>query len=79
MTSSTDQNKIGQTRRETAESKAATTKRVSEEILLAETEQRKAKTEKLRLARLAMQEEQAQSGADNPKAKPAKNRSRVKS
>jgi|GEM_PF-2753165 len=55
MSSTTNRSKLGQTRRETAESKAETTKRVSQEILQAEAELRQAKTEKLRAARLARQ------------------------
>lgn len=79
MSSSTDRNKLGQTRRESAESKAETTKRVSQEIQLAETEQRQAKTEKLRLARLAMQEEQSNSKAAGSETSAAKKRSRASS
>ncbi|MHA7775868.1 hypothetical protein [Roseibium sp. M-1] len=55
MASPTGRNKLGSTKRETAESKADTTKRISQEIQRTETENRQAKTEKLRLARLAMQ------------------------
>lgn len=79
MSSSSNRNQLGQTRRESAESKAETTKRVSEELLNAESAQRKAKTEKLRQARLAMQEEQAQAEAVKVAASPAKKRSRAKS
>lgn len=46
-------------KRETAESKAETTKRIAQEITQAETEHRKAKTARLRAARLAMQEKKA--------------------
>ena len=55
MSPSSDHNKLGQTKRESAESKAETTKRISQEIQQAETERRQAKTEKLKLARLALQ------------------------
>lgn len=78
MSSSTDRNKLGQTRRESAESKAETTKRVSQEIQHAETEQRHAKTEKLRLARLAMQAEQSNLKAAGSETNAGRKRSRAK-
>ncbi|WP_428649736.1 hypothetical protein [Roseibium sp.] len=45
-------------RRETAETKAETTKRISQEMTQTEAEIREAKTMRLRAARLAMQENQ---------------------
>ncbi|MBG6199908.1 hypothetical protein IWQ48_001026 [Labrenzia sp. EL_13] len=45
-------------KRESAESKAETTKRVSQELTRAATERREAKTAKLRAARLAQEENQ---------------------
>lgn len=50
------QGKTIRPKRETAESKAETTKRVSQELSRAETEERDAKTAKLRAARLAHEE-----------------------
>ncbi len=52
-------------KRETAESKAETTKRISQEITQAETERREAKTARLRAARLALQENQPVAPAAN--------------
>jgi broad specificity phosphatase PhoE len=63
--------KLARTRRETAESKAETTKRVSEEMLRLEAEQRTAKTARLKAARLAMQEERK---AEGPTKKAARSR-----
>ncbi|MEM5581186.1 MULTISPECIES: hypothetical protein [unclassified Roseibium] len=64
MSTETTDGKLSRTRRETAESKAETTKRISQEILQAEVDLREAKTNKLRAARLAMQ-------ADQPAPEPA--------
>ncbi len=65
-------------RRENAESKAETTKRISEEMLQTEAEIRKAKTSRLRAARLAMQENQVETllvkrraAKSKPAAKPS--------
>lgn len=77
-TESTD-GKLSRTRRETAESKAETTKRISQELLQAEVDLREAKTNKLRAARLAMQAEQpAPEPAKARKPKAAATRSRAK-
>jgi len=59
--------KLGKTQRMTAETKADVTKKVSLEISRTEAEQRRFKTEKLRAARLALQEEP-------PRAEPKANR-----
>jgi len=61
-------------RRETAESKAETTKRVSEEIVQTEADVRNEKTLRLRAARLAMQQSRPEPVAaknSNKKSKPA--------
>ncbi|KZM47961.1 hypothetical protein [Labrenzia sp. OB1] len=67
MSTETNSGKLSQTRRETAESKAETTKRISQEMLRTESELRDAKTMRLRAARLASQ-------PDLPEPKPAKGR-----
>lgn len=58
--------KPGGIRQTAAESKAETTKRISEEILRTEAEQREAKTARLKAARLAMLA--AKDDAPSPKA-----------
>lgn len=55
MTSTTKHSKLGGIVRMTAETKFETTKRISQEILQAEDERRRHKTEKLKAARLALQ------------------------
>jgi multidrug efflux pump subunit AcrA (membrane-fusion protein) len=75
MSTATTQSKLGQTRRESAESKAETTKRISQELLQAEAEQRRAKTDKLRAARLARQAGQTVLGAAKPQT--SKTRKRI--
>ncbi|POF34534.1 hypothetical protein [Roseibium marinum] len=67
MSTETNSGKLSQTRRETAESKAETTKRISQEMLRSESELRDAKTMRLRAARLATQD-------DRPDPKPVKGR-----
>ncbi|PVB59416.1 hypothetical protein [Labrenzia sp. 011] len=67
MSTETNGSKLSRTRRETAESKAETTKRISQEMLRTESELRDAKTMRLRAARMAMQD-------DRPAAKPVKAR-----
>lgn len=54
MPSSKDQDSPVRTRRETAESKAETTRRIAREISQTEAEERDAKTARLKAARLAI-------------------------
>lgn len=55
MTFTTKHSKLGGIVRTTAETKAETTKRISQEIVQAEDERRRHKTEKLKAERLALQ------------------------
>ncbi len=79
MTSSKDNESPLRTRRETAESKAETTRRVAREINEAETSARDAKTARLKAARLASQDKQAAAATNTTKGKsaPAKPRKRI--
>jgi hypothetical protein len=54
------------TRRETAESKAETTRRIAREISQVEAEERDAKTARLRAARLAQHERPVETVLDDP-------------
>lgn len=78
MSTATTLSKLGQTRRESAESKAETTKRISQELLQAETEKRRAKTDKLRAARLARSAGQTGPGSAEPQTGKTRKRIRAK-
>ncbi|MHA7774447.1 hypothetical protein [Roseibium sp. M-1] len=64
MPSSKDYDSPMRTRRETAESKAETTRRIAREISLTETEERDAKTARLKAARLASLSPKTESAVD---------------
>ncbi|MCV0428879.1 MAG: hypothetical protein K5905_25775 [Roseibium sp.] len=71
MSTNSNNDKPVKPKRESAESKAETTKRVSQELVQAEADRRAAKTAKLRAARLEMQARQsaAETVATKPKKK----------
>lgn len=56
MTSANKRSKLGKTQRMNADTKAEVTRRISSEIAQTEVEQRRLKTEKLKAARLALEE-----------------------
>ncbi|GAB2185867.1 hypothetical protein [Roseibium sp. LAB1] len=76
MTSTKDNESPLRTRRETAESKAETTRRIAREINEAEASARDAKTARLKAARLANQDQKA--AIATSKAAPAKTRKRAR-
>lgn len=59
MSSTNNHNTLGKIQRMNAETKAEETKRISLELAQSESEQRRYKTEKLKAARLALQENSA--------------------
>ncbi len=72
MSSNDPNDKLMRPRRESAETKAETTKRVSQELQRVETEARDAKTARLRAARLEMKAELDIAVIAEPRRKPAR-------
>lgn len=78
MTSSQEKENPLRTRRETAESKAETTRRIAREINEAEASARDAKTARLKAARLANQAQET-TATDTAKGKASKAKPRKRS
>lgn len=78
MTSRNKPSKLGKTQRMNAESKAEVTRRISSEIAQTEAEQRRLKTEKLKAARLALEENLPLAYTGNTRKKRAGSSPKVK-
>ena len=79
MTSANKRSKLGKTQRMNAETKAELTRRISSEIAQTEVEQRRLKTEKLKAARLALEESLLPAKTGNTRKKRTDSNSSVKS
>ncbi|WP_299473812.1 hypothetical protein [uncultured Roseibium sp.] len=78
MTSANKPSRLGKTQRMNAESKAEVTRQISSEIAQTEAEQRRLKTEKLKAARLALEENSPLAKTGNTLKKRADNNPKVK-
>lgn len=78
MTSANKPGKLGKTQRMNAETKAEVTRRISSEITKTEAEQRRLKTDKLRAARLALEENAPPANSGNARKRNANSNAKLK-